>query len=167
MVSPFHPNTIGWFWWKFFADYMFSNEHINYLITYTFDFRNEELLSYYISFLRFVVLISLYLYCSIYSYLPLLLLFFLWSETKDVYIYINENEGRIRNPPYDYKKPYNNMVDLLYKKPNVYIYICHCYISWFQKLKNFFVCNLWSWARLYIGEESLSLIGFLEWYAST
>ena len=36
-----------------------------------------------------------------------------------------------------------------------------------QKLKNFFVCNLWSLARLYIGEESLSLIGFLEWLAST
>ncbi|XP_074564364.1 protein TRANSPARENT TESTA 9 isoform X2 [Curcuma longa] len=32
--------------------YMFTNEHINYLITYSFDFRNEELLSYYISFLR-------------------------------------------------------------------------------------------------------------------
>ncbi|CAL0330322.1 unnamed protein product [Lupinus luteus] len=32
--------------------YMFSNEHINYLITHSFDFRNEELLSYYISFLR-------------------------------------------------------------------------------------------------------------------
>ncbi|CAI9099301.1 OLC1v1036096C1 [Oldenlandia corymbosa var. corymbosa] len=32
--------------------YMFSNEHINYLITYSFDFHNEELLSYYISFLR-------------------------------------------------------------------------------------------------------------------
>ncbi|CAK7345674.1 unnamed protein product [Dovyalis caffra] len=32
--------------------YIFSNEHINFLITYTFDFRNEELLSYYISFLR-------------------------------------------------------------------------------------------------------------------
>ncbi|KAF2309881.1 hypothetical protein GH714_005477 [Hevea brasiliensis] len=32
--------------------YMFSNEHINFLITYTFDFHNEELLSYYISFLR-------------------------------------------------------------------------------------------------------------------
>ncbi|KAK6131663.1 hypothetical protein DH2020_034570 [Rehmannia glutinosa] len=32
--------------------YMFSNEHVNYLITYPFDFRNEELLSYYISFLR-------------------------------------------------------------------------------------------------------------------
>ncbi|XP_029125832.1 protein TRANSPARENT TESTA 9 isoform X2 [Cajanus cajan] len=32
--------------------YMFSNEHINYLITYPFDFQNEELLSYYISFLR-------------------------------------------------------------------------------------------------------------------
>lgn len=33
---------------------MFSNEHMNYLITYSFDFQNEELLSYYISFLRFV-----------------------------------------------------------------------------------------------------------------
>ncbi|KAL5549471.1 hypothetical protein UlMin_004702 [Ulmus minor] len=32
--------------------YMFSNEHMNFLITYSFDFRNEELLSYYISFLR-------------------------------------------------------------------------------------------------------------------
>ncbi|KAL4564337.1 hypothetical protein LXL04_028397 [Taraxacum kok-saghyz] len=32
--------------------YLFSNEHINALITYSFDFRNEELLSYYISFLR-------------------------------------------------------------------------------------------------------------------
>ena len=36
-----------------------------------------------------------------------------------------------------------------------------------QKLKNFFVCNLWSWIKLYLGEESLSLIGFLEWVAST
>ncbi|XP_076910280.1 protein TRANSPARENT TESTA 9-like [Bidens hawaiensis] len=32
--------------------YLFSNEHINNLITYSFDFRNEELLSYYMSFLR-------------------------------------------------------------------------------------------------------------------
>ncbi|KAI5415098.1 protein TRANSPARENT TESTA 9 isoform X1 [Lathyrus oleraceus] len=32
--------------------YLFSNQHINYLITYSFDFQNEELLSYYISFLR-------------------------------------------------------------------------------------------------------------------
>ncbi|XP_024446441.1 protein TRANSPARENT TESTA 9 isoform X3 [Populus trichocarpa] len=32
--------------------YLFSNEHINFLITYAFDFKNEELLSYYISFLR-------------------------------------------------------------------------------------------------------------------
>lgn len=32
--------------------YIFSNEHINYLITYSFDFHNDELLSYYISFLR-------------------------------------------------------------------------------------------------------------------
>lgn len=37
-----------------FADYMFSNEHLNFLITYAFDFHNEELLSYYISFLRCV-----------------------------------------------------------------------------------------------------------------
>ena len=36
-----------------------------------------------------------------------------------------------------------------------------------QKLKNSFVCNLWSWARLYIGEESSSLVGFVEWLAST
>ncbi|KAK6147411.1 hypothetical protein DH2020_018323 [Rehmannia glutinosa] len=36
--------------------YMFSNEHVNYLITYPFDFRNEELLSYYISFLRTQIL---------------------------------------------------------------------------------------------------------------
>ncbi|KAJ9704891.1 hypothetical protein PVL29_003103 [Vitis rotundifolia] len=36
-----------------------------------------------------------------------------------------------------------------------------------QKLKNFFVCTLWSWARLYIGEDFSSLIGFLEWVAST
>lgn len=39
------------------ADYMFSNEYMNYLITYSFDFRHEELLSYYISFLRFVFLL--------------------------------------------------------------------------------------------------------------
>ncbi|RVX21022.1 hypothetical protein VitviT2T_011245 [Vitis vinifera] len=36
-----------------------------------------------------------------------------------------------------------------------------------QKLKNIFVCNLWSWAKLYVGEEAFSLIGFLEWMAST
>ncbi|PKU84632.1 hypothetical protein MA16_Dca015491 [Dendrobium catenatum] len=34
--------------------YIFSNEHINFLITYSFDFHNDELLSYYISFLRLV-----------------------------------------------------------------------------------------------------------------
>ena len=36
-----------------------------------------------------------------------------------------------------------------------------------QKLKNSFVCNLWSWARVCIGEESSSLLGFLEWLAAT
>ena len=35
-----------------------------------------------------------------------------------------------------------------------------------QKLKNSFVCTLWSWARVYIGEESSSLLGFLEWLAA-
>ena len=32
-----------------------------------------------------------------------------------------------------------------------------------QTLKNSFVCNLWSWARVYMEEESSSLLGFLEW----
>ena len=36
-----------------------------------------------------------------------------------------------------------------------------------QKLKNSFVYNLWSWARVYIGEESSSLLGFLAWLAAT
>ncbi|VVA94362.1 unnamed protein product [Arabis nemorensis] len=34
--------------------YLFSNEYLNYIITYTFDFQHEELLSCYISFLRAV-----------------------------------------------------------------------------------------------------------------
>ena len=34
-----------------------------------------------------------------------------------------------------------------------------------QTLKNSFVCSLWSWAKLYRGEESSSLLGFLEWVA--
>ena len=36
-----------------------------------------------------------------------------------------------------------------------------------QRLKNSFVCNLWNWAKEYLGEESFFLIGFLEWIAST
>ncbi|XP_074564856.1 protein TRANSPARENT TESTA 9-like [Curcuma longa] len=32
--------------------YLFSNGHINHLITYSFDFQNEEIFPYYISFLR-------------------------------------------------------------------------------------------------------------------
>ncbi|XP_058068118.1 protein TRANSPARENT TESTA 9 isoform X4 [Magnolia sinica] len=38
--------------WTCCADYIFSNEHINHLIAYSFDFGIDELLSYYISFLR-------------------------------------------------------------------------------------------------------------------
>ena len=37
----------------------------------------------------------------------------------------------------------------------------------YSETKEFFVCNLWSWVKLYLGEESLSLIGFLEWVTST
>ena len=62
---------------------MFSNEHINYLITYTFNFRNEELLSYYISFLRFVVLISLYPSYSNYSFLPLFFICLIMLREKE------------------------------------------------------------------------------------
>ena len=36
-----------------------------------------------------------------------------------------------------------------------------------QKFKYSFVCNLWSWAKVYIGEESHSLLGFLEWLGTT
>ena len=32
--------------------YILSSEHINFFITYPFDFRIDEMLSYYISFLR-------------------------------------------------------------------------------------------------------------------
>ena len=35
-----------------------------------------------------------------------------------------------------------------------------------QRLKNFFVYNLWSWRRLYLGGEAITLLGFLEWLAS-
>ena len=32
--------------------YLFSNNHINNLISYRFDFEDEEILAFYISFLR-------------------------------------------------------------------------------------------------------------------
>ena len=35
-----------------------------------------------------------------------------------------------------------------------------------QRFKYSFVCNIWGWAKLYMDEEPLSLIGFLEWLAS-
>ena len=35
-----------------------------------------------------------------------------------------------------------------------------------QRIKYSFVCNIWGWAKLYMGEEPNSLIGFLEWLAS-
>ena len=36
-----------------------------------------------------------------------------------------------------------------------------------KKLKHSFVYNLWSWNSLYIGEEISSLIGFLDWLATS
>ena len=36
-----------------------------------------------------------------------------------------------------------------------------------QKLQHSFVYNLWSWNSLYIGEETSSLIGFLDWLAAS
>ena len=36
-----------------------------------------------------------------------------------------------------------------------------------QKIKYSFVYNMWGWAKLYNGAESRSLIGFLEWIASS
>ena len=36
-----------------------------------------------------------------------------------------------------------------------------------QKFKNYFVCNLWSWTRVYMGEKSSPLLIFLEWLAAT
>ena len=36
-----------------------------------------------------------------------------------------------------------------------------------QKLKHFFVYNLWNLNSLYIGEEIPSLIGFLDWLATS
>ena len=36
-----------------------------------------------------------------------------------------------------------------------------------QKLEHSFVYNLWSWNSLFIGEEISSLIGFLDWVATS
>lgn len=97
---------------------MFSNEHINYLITYTFNFRNEELLSYYISFLRFVVLI---MYVRAVQIILICCLFlFVSSENRDAYFYINENktEGYKKSSFLWLQRTLYNMVDILYLQPN-------------------------------------------------
>ena len=36
-----------------------------------------------------------------------------------------------------------------------------------QRFKYSFICNFWGWAKLYMVEEPLSLIDFLEWFASS
>ena len=35
-----------------------------------------------------------------------------------------------------------------------------------QRLKHFFVCNLWSWVRVSIVLSSSSLVSFLDWLGS-
>ena len=36
----------------FFADYLLSNNHVNSIIVHKFDFSDEEVMAYYISFLK-------------------------------------------------------------------------------------------------------------------
>ena len=35
-----------------------------------------------------------------------------------------------------------------------------------QRMKNSFVCNLWSWTKLFIDEGPLLLINFFDWFGS-
>ena len=35
-----------------------------------------------------------------------------------------------------------------------------------QKLKNYFVCSLWSWIKGFIDEGPLPLVNFLDWIGS-
>ena len=35
-----------------FLDFLLSNNHVNSIITHPFDFENEEIIAYYISFLK-------------------------------------------------------------------------------------------------------------------
>lgn len=36
----------------FFSDYLLSNNHVNLIIVHKFDFSDEEVMAYYISFLK-------------------------------------------------------------------------------------------------------------------
>lgn len=38
--------------WKIFVDYLLSNNHVNSIIVHKFDFSDEEVMAYYISFLK-------------------------------------------------------------------------------------------------------------------
>ena len=38
--------------WFFFSDYLLSNNHVNSIIVHKFDFSDEEVMAYYISFLK-------------------------------------------------------------------------------------------------------------------
>ena len=35
-----------------------------------------------------------------------------------------------------------------------------------QRLKNSFVCNLWSWSRVSLDMSSISLVSFIDWLGS-
>ena len=41
-----------WFLDFFFSDYLLSNNHVNSIIVHKFDFSDEEVMAYYISFLK-------------------------------------------------------------------------------------------------------------------
>ena len=35
-----------------------------------------------------------------------------------------------------------------------------------QRLKNSFVCNLWSWSRVFVDMSPISLVSFIDWLDS-
>lgn len=47
-------SLVGWPYYScfFFPDYLLSNNHVNAIIVHKFDFSDEEVMAYYISFLK-------------------------------------------------------------------------------------------------------------------
>lgn len=129
---------------KIFADYMFSNEHINFLITYKFDFRNEELLSYYISFLRYFFCHLSCLVATVYLFM-LLAFFFVCARVRAcsscVCVYVNLwlwfSNGMFLGPWRAISGKLNkNTISLLVKTQNVSLsvfclFLLYCWIQLF------------------------------------
>ena len=51
LVIPWYCNSLLNIW-KIFPDYLLSNNHVNSIIVHKFDFSDEEVMAYYISFLK-------------------------------------------------------------------------------------------------------------------